>query len=93
MFSIILHEANGIGSLKSRTRFVRSSCACSSNECCSKWGYCGTTDAYCGKGCQSGPCKTPPNAKHSSFDITSEIFACVFPNIDNDLRAQSISKV
>jgi len=26
---------------------------CPDNKCCSKYGYCGTTDAYCTKGCQS----------------------------------------
>ena len=26
------------------------------NYCCSSAGYCGTTEAYCGAGCQSGPC-------------------------------------
>ena len=26
---------------------------CLNNQCCSKHGYCGTTDAYCGSGCQS----------------------------------------
>nr|ALP46631.1 chitinase [Zea mays] len=31
-------------------------CDCQPNFCCSKFGYCGTTDAYCGDGCQSGPC-------------------------------------
>ncbi|CAF4168142.1 unnamed protein product, partial [Rotaria sordida] len=24
--------------------------------CLSKWGYCGTGSAYCGDGCQAGPC-------------------------------------
>eukprot|EP00984_Skeletonema_dohrnii_P023542 scaffold12630_cov103-Skeletonema_dohrnii-CCMP3373.AAC.3 len=31
--------------------------------CCSSAGWCGTGDAYCGAGCQSGPCSggpTPP---------------------------------
>jgi len=31
-------------------------CGCASGLCCSKYGYCGTTSAYCGNGCQSGPC-------------------------------------
>eukprot|EP01018_Ginkgo_biloba_P030660 Gb_29994 [translate_table: standard] len=31
-------------------------CGCTSNLCCSKFGYCGTGDAYCGDGCKSGPC-------------------------------------
>ena len=25
--------------------------------CLSQWGYCGTTDDYCGEGCQGGPCR------------------------------------
>ena len=29
-------------------------CDCPDHMCCSEWGYCGTTSAYCGKGCQSG---------------------------------------
>mmetsp|Transcript_31951 Transcript_31951/g.69019 ORF Transcript_31951/g.69019 Transcript_31951/m.69019 type:complete len:473 (-) Transcript_31951:105-1523(-) len=29
---------------------------CSSNLCCSGYGYCGSSSAYCGGGCQSGPC-------------------------------------
>ncbi|KAL0720571.1 hypothetical protein Bca4012_035170 [Brassica carinata] len=35
---------------------------CKGNMCCSKWGFCGLTNAYCGTGCQSGPCKSTPNA-------------------------------
>ncbi|GLJ22827.1 hypothetical protein SUGI_0430250 [Cryptomeria japonica] len=35
-------------------------CGCSSNLCCSKWGYCGTGDDYCGTGCKEGPCSTSP---------------------------------
>jgi len=33
---------------------------CPNNECCSKYGYCGTSDKYCGTGCQSefGQCGT-----------------------------------
>ncbi|KAG2326184.1 hypothetical protein Bca52824_008912 [Brassica carinata] len=29
---------------------------CARNLCCSRYGYCGTTAAYCGTGCRSGPC-------------------------------------
>ncbi|KAL5213847.1 hypothetical protein ABZP36_002999 [Zizania latifolia] len=31
-------------------------CNCPDGFCCSQWGYCGTTDPYCGAGCQAGPC-------------------------------------
>lgn len=34
-------------------------CGCDTSLCCSKWGYCGSTDAYCGEGCKEGPCTTP----------------------------------
>jgi hypothetical protein len=90
-FSLILHEVKGgIGSslLESFKRLIRLKCVCSENECCSKLGYCGKTDAYCGEGCQSGPCKASRNTIHDYFGITSEAFECVFPNIDDDLRAQ-----
>mmetsp|Transcript_3047 Transcript_3047/g.5348 ORF Transcript_3047/g.5348 Transcript_3047/m.5348 type:complete len:325 (+) Transcript_3047:71-1045(+) len=30
---------------------------CSNGLCCSEYGYCGTSLAYCGGGCQSGPCE------------------------------------
>eukprot|EP01126_Amoeba_proteus_P058207 TRINITY_DN748_c0_g2_i1.p1 TRINITY_DN748_c0_g2~~TRINITY_DN748_c0_g2_i1.p1 ORF type:complete len:440 (-),score=96.53 TRINITY_DN748_c0_g2_i1:85-1404(-) len=29
---------------------------CSYPSCCSRYGYCGTTDAYCGLGCVAGAC-------------------------------------
>ncbi|KAF8704270.1 hypothetical protein HU200_031769 [Digitaria exilis] len=32
------------------------SCNCAPGLCCSRYGYCGTTGAFCGQGCQSGPC-------------------------------------
>jgi chitinase len=81
----VLYEIEG----ENRKRLTRSTCFCAETECCSKWGFCGKTDAYCGKGCQSGPCKISPLAKQAAtFNITSEMFACIFPTIDADLRAQ-----
>ncbi|KAH9302611.1 hypothetical protein KI387_014194, partial [Taxus chinensis] len=35
---------------------VYHNCGCSSDMCCSQYGYCGIGDGYCGKGCQQGPC-------------------------------------
>ena len=34
------------------------SCGCQPGLCCSKYGYCGLGDPYCGEGCRSGPCKS-----------------------------------
>lgn len=31
-------------------------CGCAPGLCCSRYGYCGNGDPYCGTGCQSGPC-------------------------------------
>ncbi|WP_170116070.1 hypothetical protein [Brenneria roseae] len=31
---------------------------CAQGLCCSEYGFCGTTENYCGKGCQSGDCDT-----------------------------------
>lgn len=84
LISICLHEIKG-NLFKSLTQ---SNCFCGLNECCSKWGYCGKGEDYCGTGCQAGPCKTSPTVKPNSYNITSEIFACAFPAIDAQLRAQ-----
>jgi len=30
---------------------------CPNNYCCSRYGFCGLSSAWCGAGCQSGPCE------------------------------------
>eukprot|EP00565_Helicotheca_tamesis_P001321 CAMPEP_0185728828 /NCGR_PEP_ID=MMETSP1171-20130828/4230_1 /TAXON_ID=374046 /ORGANISM="Helicotheca tamensis, Strain CCMP826" /LENGTH=430 /DNA_ID=CAMNT_0028397575 /DNA_START=67 /DNA_END=1359 /DNA_ORIENTATION=- len=40
------HDINRVGS-------CRPNKACPDGLCCSKWGYCGSTEAYCGTGCLS----------------------------------------
>ncbi|KAF2132421.1 carbohydrate-binding module family 18 [Dothidotthia symphoricarpi CBS 119687] len=53
----------------------------SQGSCCSMYGYCGSTSAHCGEGCQSGPClqavvaapaasPAPAAAKPGSIKIT-----------------------
>ncbi|XP_065039653.1 chitinase 6-like [Musa acuminata AAA Group] len=51
-------------------------CGCSADLCCSKYGYCGTGDDYCGDGCQSGPCysSSPPSNDVSVADIVTQSF-------------------
>ncbi|KAL8136928.1 hypothetical protein V2J09_002929 [Rumex salicifolius] len=46
--------------LLSLTAGAAQNCGCDTGLCCSKYGYCGTTDAYCGDGCQEGPCTSAP---------------------------------
>ncbi|XP_047977589.1 endochitinase EP3-like [Salvia hispanica] len=50
-------------------------CGCAADLCCSQWGYCGTGDDYCGRGCQSGPCNAPPSSNGVSVaDIVTDAF-------------------
>ncbi|XP_023003944.1 endochitinase-like [Cucurbita maxima] len=71
------------------------SAVCQNGLCCSEHGWCGTTDAYCGAGCQSqcrrpGPTPTlPPNAGSGVGRI---ITAAVFDQLlkyRNDPRCRS----
>ncbi|XP_052173082.1 endochitinase EP3 [Diospyros lotus] len=53
-------------------------CGCAADLCCSQYGYCGTGEDYCGKGCQEGPCtgQSPPSAGNgvSVSDIVTQAF-------------------
>ncbi|KAK6122572.1 hypothetical protein DH2020_043681 [Rehmannia glutinosa] len=50
-------------------------CGCAADLCCSQWGYCGTGNDYCGRGCQSGPCFAPPSGNGGSVaDIVTDAF-------------------
>ena len=69
-------------------RLIQTECNCTPYYCCSKWGYCGLTKAYCGDGCQSGPCITKPTKSPERFDITSEIFECAFPDLNINIRTR-----
>jgi len=46
---------------------VAQNCGCSGGECCSQWGYCGTTDDYCSRdqGCKEG-CHGDDNNNHNN---------------------------
>jgi len=59
-------------------------CGCATDQCCSRWGYCGTSDDYCGTGCQEGPCyASPPTNDVSVADIvTSEFFNGIIDEAD-----------
>ncbi|KAL9233169.1 hypothetical protein vseg_008199 [Gypsophila vaccaria] len=44
-------------------------CGCDPDLCCSQYGYCGSSEAYCGQGCKSGPCDTPSGAPSGSSGV------------------------
>ncbi|KAL6899373.1 hypothetical protein ACP4OV_006031 [Aristida adscensionis] len=50
------------------------SCGCAASQCCSRYGYCGNGDAYCGTGCQSGPCAVPATNNVSVASIVTPAF-------------------
>lgn len=49
-------------------------CGCTPDNCCSKAGYCGKGDAYCGDGCQAGPCNIPINNGVVVGNIATQAF-------------------
>ncbi|XP_059655029.1 endochitinase PR4-like [Cornus florida] len=60
---------------------VAQNCGCTAGLCCSKYGYCGTGNDYCGDGCQAGPytgTTTPttptPSGGGSVADIVTDAF-------------------
>jgi chitinase len=61
LLAVIQGAAGSRSSFMARSLLQDGSCSSSSpcpdpSDCCSEWGYCGTTSDYCGQGCQNGPC-------------------------------------
>ncbi|KAL0377054.1 UNVERIFIED_CONTAM: Endochitinase EP3 [Sesamum calycinum] len=72
------------------TPVLGQNCGCAPDLCCSQWGYCGTGNDYCGRGCQSGPCNAPPNSNGVSVpDIVTDQF---FNGIANQAAASCAGK-
>ncbi|CAL5417076.1 unnamed protein product [Camellia sinensis] len=66
-------------------------CGCAAGLCCSQFGYCGTGDAYCGAGCQSGPCTGSGSGSNGASvpDIVTQAF---FDGIINQAPAGCVGK-
>lgn len=60
--------------LQAGTSVSGQNCGCAANLCCSQYGYCGTSDAYCGNGCQAGPCYAPSRSGVNVADIVTDAF-------------------
>ncbi|CAN6239987.1 unnamed protein product [Urochloa humidicola] len=58
-------------------------CGCQPNFCCSKFGFCGQTIAYCGDGCQSGPCIGSGTGSGAGADVASVVTDAFFNGIKN----------
>ncbi|CAN6823466.1 hypothetical protein Bca4012_028703 [Brassica carinata] len=59
-------------------------CGCAADFCCSRSGYCGTTDEYCGEGCKEGPCKNS-----GPGDPTVSLEETVTPEFFNSILSQA----
>ncbi|XP_034680143.1 endochitinase EP3-like [Vitis riparia] len=68
---------------------VAQDCGCSSDQCCSQWGYCGTGDDYCGTGCQSGPCTSTSNNVSVSDVVTQEFFDGIIDQADSSCAGKN----
>ncbi|EOA27662.1 hypothetical protein CARUB_v10023810mg [Capsella rubella] len=58
-------------------------CGCASGLCCSQYGYCGTTDEFCGKGCQAGPCQSGGGGGDPSVSLEGTVTPEFFNSITN----------
>lgn len=55
---------------------ISQNCGCSDSACCSRYGYCGYSEDYCGwPGCQEGPCDPAPTPNNVS--VGDLVPACV----------------
>ncbi|KAI3411679.1 BSD domain-containing protein [Psidium guajava] len=55
-------------------------CGCAAGLCCSQWGYCGTSRAYCGPGCKAGPCLSTPAPAPTNGVVVGNIVTARFFN-------------
>ncbi|CAN8286623.1 unnamed protein product [Cochlearia groenlandica] len=65
-------------------------CGCSPIFCCSRFGFCGISDDYCGSGCLLGPCKRPGGNTSSTVGgsvsniVTQSFFNGIIKQADGD---------
>ncbi|KAJ8774821.1 hypothetical protein K2173_017267 [Erythroxylum novogranatense] len=65
-------------------------CGCASDQCCSRWGFCGTTNEYCGTGCREGPCQSAPPTNDVS--VPEIVTAAFFNGIIDQAAASCAGK-
>ncbi|KAL2487559.1 carrot EP3-3 chitinase [Forsythia ovata] len=65
-------------------------CGCAQNLCCSQYGYCGTGNDYCGKGCKGGPCYAPPSS--NGVSVSSIVTNAFFNGIANQATGNCAGK-
>ncbi|XP_030440058.2 endochitinase EP3-like [Syzygium oleosum] len=61
-------------------RVTAQNCGCSAGLCCSRYGYCGTSQAYCGPGCKAGPCSSTAAPPTTNGVVVGNIVTSTFFN-------------
>ncbi|RWR96861.1 endochitinase EP3-like protein [Cinnamomum micranthum f. kanehirae] len=66
-------------------------CGCATDLCCSKYGYCGTGNDFCGEGCKQGPCNTAPSTNDVSVAdiVTPEFFNSITDQANSSCAGKS----
>lgn len=80
-FLAILCMASILGSLAQQCGSQAGGKTCPNGLCCSQFGYCGSTEAYCGKNCQSqcgGAGSTPSPTPSSGSGVASLVSSSLF---------------
>ncbi|XP_027149796.1 endochitinase EP3-like [Coffea eugenioides] len=67
-------------------------CDCEPDLCCSQWGYCGTSDDYCGKGCQSGPCTASSDGGNNGVSVADVVTDAFFSGISDQAGSSCAGK-
>ena len=73
-------------------------CGCAPNLCCSQYGYCGSSPAYCGVGCKEGPCTggggggATPSPGSSGVNVADVVTQDFFDSIINQAGGECPGK-
>ncbi|KAJ0973010.1 hypothetical protein J5N97_020969 [Dioscorea zingiberensis] len=71
---------------------VAQNCGCAATLCCSKFGYCGTGDPYCGDGCQQGPCYSGGGSSGGGGSVGDIVTPAFFDGIASQAGAGCAGK-
>lgn len=67
-------------------------CGCAPNLCCSRFGFCGQGEAYCGEGCREGPCNKPSPTPGGGSSLAEIVTPDFFNGIINQAAAGCAGK-
>ena len=66
--------------------------SCGPLRCCSKWGYCGLDDSYCGAGCQASYGRCAPSSSTTSSSASSKKTSATSPVVPSGTSTATCGK-